>query len=950
MPNLDTSYTCQICLTKPVQKSHIESHISTSKHQDKRKILELELKTKEDEYLMEEYGKTDIEEILKDLEMVKDKKLKQKQKPNKTKEKMPSKKTIKLIKKKKNMSYLRLPDYEILNFNREEKKTNNIDKIISKIDKCHNILYQAENIVGQKALQVIMSLLFIKMIGSFLSDKKEKGKIDLFNPIYYGIDDDDDFEEFNKTISYFKDLKNLTIESNKTIRSKDENSDAIIKMGEILKKHPITRNVYTEENFIKVKEATTIRTLIDEGIDLIDMNLFDDNEDVIGEIYEHILSKYVKANSKELGQFFTPRKLMRLILDYKKDRMYNLFKDKNNVNIYDSCMGTGGWLVTSYNLLNNTFNNINLCGGEVEPETFQYGIMNIINTLKVFPEDISCDSSLTHINTNKHTLICTNPPFNSKNKIKFDKIEENLSNDEYTKSNNINIDTIYKLKKDDPPIQFLELDVYKLEDNGMCIIVLPYGEFFFGKNFKETRSHFMNEVNITDIILVPSNTFTHTGIKTCVVIFEKIEEGTKEITFSRISDSNCSYIEKITTVSKSDILNEEVCSWYHTDYLEDKFIHELSLNIPNYEWVEFGEIFTLEKGKIQNSSITEDIDGSGVFINWSQYANFKKIKNPILDGENLFISTSMPNGKNGGYIVLTYYKGKCSFSNLMSKMIFNKNYINKICIKYIYYYLNSIKIYLESFYEKGTCQKSIDIKNLNRMKLPLPSLDIQNKIVSDLDNSNSKIYHMEKIVEVMKNNISTHFEWTIQIENRNPNTKWVEFGEIFTLEKGKLQSSKVEEDTLSDINFITKEKITDIRTIKSNSYYEEGLFIANAFNGNGVCPIRYLNKKCIHSDLMLKINLKNVNYNINIKFIYYYLISLNNHIESLYGKGSCNVSLDTKNLNRMKIQVPPIENQNSCINEINNMEDILERWEKDINNFQEIEKNKFNQLLLVNHK
>ena len=51
------------------------------------------------------------------------------------------------------------------------------------------------------------------------------------------------------------------------------------------------------------------------------------------------------------------------------------------------------------------------------------------------------------------------------------------------------------------------------------------------------------------------------------------------------------------------------------------------------------------------------------------YDNYKKINNCELNGENLFISTSMPNGKNGGYIVLKYINGKCSYCNLMSRLI-----------------------------------------------------------------------------------------------------------------------------------------------------------------------------------------------------------------------------------------------------------------------------------------
>jgi superfamily II DNA or RNA helicase len=40
--------------------------------------------------------------------------------------------------------------------------------------------------------------------------------------------------------------------------------------------------------------VATIQTLINDIINKIDFNDFNDNEDVIGEIYEHMLNKYVK--------------------------------------------------------------------------------------------------------------------------------------------------------------------------------------------------------------------------------------------------------------------------------------------------------------------------------------------------------------------------------------------------------------------------------------------------------------------------------------------------------------------------------------------------------------------------------------------------------------------------------------------------------------------------------
>ena len=845
-------------------------------------------------------------------------------------------------------SYLRLPDNEEIYQLENDENKKNIKPILKMIDKAHNILFQAENIVGQKALQIIMSLLFLKLIQPYLSNKKEEGKIDLLNKKYY-LEKYEDDENLDKILGYFKDLSTLTCQPLKTIRN-DSNVDAIKQMGEILKRHPITKMIYNETNFIKVREASTIQTLINDVINKINFNDFNDNEDVVGEIYEHMLNKYVKNDSKELGQYFTPRKLMKLILSYKKERINELFSKinkKDKISICDPCMGTAGWLVSGYNMFNDDFENrLNVSGGEVEPETFQYSLMNIILTLHRFPDDIQCNSSLTHVNKNKHNLILTNPPFNSKKQIKFEQIEKNFKNDEYTTDNKININDIYELKKDDPPIQFLELDTYKLEENGMCIIVLPYGEFFSGNSFSKTRTHFLKTVNITDIILVPGGIFTHTGIKTCVMIYEKNKKGTENINFVRINQE-CDSIEKITTVDINDIRKEPSISWYHSDYLNDNLIFDLSKKMDNFEWIEFGELFILEKGKLQSSKIDEIDDGKYKILSISEKNKLTNIieSEYLIDGENLFIATTSSGTSSGPYETkIKYYNGQCSFTNLLSRMIINKKYNTKLNLKYLYYYLKSIKNHIEYTYEKGTCNKSLDQKNFNRMKIPIPPLEIQNKLITKLDSSNDKVKYMKLIIDSMKQDIETFFELTIEIENKKSETKWIEFGEVFTLEKGKLQSSKVEEDEDGDILFVSKSEINDnTRLINSDEYFDGGIFLAYLSDGiDGKIPIRYTEKKCIHSNLMFRLNLNDTFLNkLNIKYIYYFLMSIKKHIEQVYQKGSCNQSLDIKNFNRMKIQIPSIKQQNKCIEKINEMEEIIKRWENDVDNILNNGSNKF---------
>jgi restriction endonuclease S subunit len=231
------------------------------------------------------------------------------------------------------------------------------------------------------------------------------------------------------------------------------------------------------------------------------------------------------------------------------------------------------------------------------------------------------------------------------------------------------------------------------------------------------------------------------------------------------------------------------------------------------------------------------------------------------------------------------------------------------------------------------------------MKIPIPSLNIQNRLINKLDSSNDKVKYMKLIVDSMKQDIETFFELTIEIENRKLETKWIEFGKVFTLEKGKLQSSKVKEDDDGEGVFINWSLYNNYKKISKYSLSGENLFISTSMpNGKdgGYIVLKYYNGNCDYGDLMSRLIIDDKYKNkINIKYIYYFLNSIKNHIETVYEKGSCNKSLDLKNFNRMKIQIPLINQQNKCIEKINEMEEIIKRWENDIDNILNNGSNKF---------
>jgi len=819
-------------------------------------------------------------------------------------------------------SYLRLPDNEILmELDKQNNKVKSEDKknILKMIDKAHNYLYNSENIEGEDALNDIMNFLFIKSIQPIISDKKENGKIDLLNKNHYKHLYDD--KELTEILSYFQDLSNLSIKQLDVIRNLNEPNDAIRQMGDILKTHPLTKQIFTENNFIKARKAPTIQGLLNSVIIPLNITEIEQNEDVIGEIYEHIINGYVKKGSK-LGQFFTPRKLMTLIFNYKENRVNEIIKkldEKEKIKFYDSCMGTGGWLVTGYNLLKDKYGDrILLSGGEVKPTTFQYGLMNLILTLKKFPHEVKCESSLTHINDNKHHFILTNPPFQTDKK--FEQIKENFKTDKYTGDNKIKLDDIYNLKDNSPPIQFLELNKYKLEENGLCLIILPYGELFFGSSNKDVRKYFMKETNITDIVLFPSGVFTHAGVKSCGLIFEKDKKGTTAINFIQ-ANKECTILTKITTITIDDIEKEPILSWYHSDYLKDDYIENLCLKNTNFEWVEFNEVFKLEKGKIQSTSIQEDESGDSMFITKSKPELWKKIKENDYDGENIFIATTANDRGRTERFPLRYFNGKSKCSNLMSIIHVNDKYIKKINKEFYYYYLKSIKEHFETTYIKGSSNESLDQKNFNRMKIPIPPLDEQSKIIQNITTLENSTKNLKIAIEANQMNRKMYMEAMIKGATNKGINKVMKLGEVCEINNGK---------NITESQFIDGDYPVIGGGRSYIGYHNEYNAPENTItiSKDGSCGIILLHKtKIFVSNHGFYISSINTNI-VTKKYFYNYLLLIENVLSS-YGKGASQQGINKDDLlKKVKISIPSLDYQNKMEETLNYLDKLDEELNK----------------------
>ena len=61
--------------------------------------------------------------------------------------------------------------------------------------------------------------------------------------------------------------------------------------------------------------------------------------DLLGQAYEYLIKKFADATNKKAGEFYTPRSIVRL--------MVNILDPKEGETIYDSACGTGGMLLAA---------------------------------------------------------------------------------------------------------------------------------------------------------------------------------------------------------------------------------------------------------------------------------------------------------------------------------------------------------------------------------------------------------------------------------------------------------------------------------------------------------------------------------------------------------------------------------------------------------------------------
>ena len=228
--------------------------------------------------------------------------------------------------------------------------------------------------------------------------------------------------------------------------------------------------------------------------------------DVKGAIYESILEKNGKDKKSGAGQYFTPRALIKAMVDVIDPQIMET--------VADPACGTGGFLLAAYEHMKKQSNEISkldflrnkaLFGADNTPLVVTLASMNLyLHDIGTKGSPIVCQDSLLDTSDRMFDIILANPPFGTRPQG----------------SGEVSVVRTEFIKTSDNQLNFLQHIMSIVKTGGRVAVVLPDSVLSDGKDATAIRKKLMKDFNLHTILRLCPGLF-YANISTNVLFFDK---------------------------------------------------------------------------------------------------------------------------------------------------------------------------------------------------------------------------------------------------------------------------------------------------------------------------------------------------------------------------------------------------------------------------------------------
>lgn len=484
----------------------------------------------------------------------------------------------------------------------------------------------------------ILGFMFYK----FLSDKelkflKEKGYSD--DDIKELSEEDPDSVRFiQNNVGYFiayKDLFSTWIDKGLDFDVSDVR-DALSAFGRLINKthkkvfDRIFNTLETGLNKLggsAAEQTKAIRDLI-QLLKIIPMNGKQDY-DILGFIYEYLISNFAVNAGKKAGEFYTPHEVSLLMSEIVADHL----KEKEEIKIYDPTSGSGSLLINIGHSISKHMsnkNNIKYYAQELKENTYNLTRMNLIMR-GILPDNIVARNADTL--ENDWPYFDESDPLGTYDPLYVDAVVSNPPYSQKWDRDHKESDARYSefglAPKSKADYAFLLHDLFHVKPDGIMTIVLPHGVLFRGGEEGEIRKNLIEKNYIDAIIGLPANIFFGTGIPTIIMVLKKSSKKNNDVLiidaskgFIKVGNKNQLRASDIKKITDTVIHTESIDKFSRVVSIEEIRSNDYNLNIPRYvdssEESESWDIYSLMFGGIPRSEV-RSLDKY-----WKEFPSLKK--------------------------------------------------------------------------------------------------------------------------------------------------------------------------------------------------------------------------------------------------------------------------------------------------------------------------------------